>query len=106
MPLTPGQERELAAVAAELSASDPVLARDLSRPRPMRRPLLHALLVVLVVLLVGIAVGLVPLGIGLDLGLPWLVAVGAVATCGLPIVALRATPRLFPRLSARLRELG
>lgn len=106
MPLTPDQERELEALVEELTATDPTLARDPSRPgRPARLPLWTELLG-LGVLLGWSAVGLAPLALGLALGPPWLAGVGAVTTCGLPFPGLRATFRLFPRFRERLRAIG
>lgn len=105
MPLTPEQERGLDALAADLTASDPGLARALSGS-PSSGHRLAMQLVGLSALLVAVAAGLVPLAMGLGLGLPWLAGIGAVTTCSWPFLALWVMTRLFPRSSDRLKGLG
>lgn len=106
MPLTPAQERELQAVAAELAATDPRLARRLTAAGPAGRRPVVVQLVGMVVLHFGLTVGLVPLAVGLGAGLSWLAGIGAVTTCVLPLLILWVLNRSFPCFVARLRALG
>lgn len=104
--LTPGQQRELEALASELTTTDPQLARELTGSRPSGRGALRIQLLALCALLGCSAAGLTPLALGLVLGLPWLAGVGAVTTCVLPYAGVWATFALCPRWRDRLRALG
>ena len=96
MPLTPDQVRVLEAMADELTATAPELARRLSTPSRPARPG-RTQIAGFLVLLVWTAVGLAPLAVGLRLDLGWLAGIGAVTTCALPFAGVWAT---FPTLPA------
>ena len=106
MPLTPGQQRELEALAGELAATDPQLARDLTGPRRSGWASLRTQLLALCALLGWSTVGLVPLALGLRLDMAWLSAVGTVTTCVLPYAGVWITFRLCSRWRDRLRAIG
>lgn len=106
MSLTPGQERELEALAAALTTTDPQLARDLTESRPSVWSPMRAQLLALLALIGWTAVGLAPFAVGLRLDLAWLTSLRAVTTCVLPYAGLWATFRLFPRFLSRLRSAG